>query len=321
MQIARLFFCSVAFFAVAMASAQSLGEKLSSAQSEQEFRQIVKAEAARGNELAKQASTRGGDWKQLARDIHRLERIERGEVTGPGSPGANKAETNSKSLNNPNQSARKILENPLYRDAKPEKIQSNSRESSEPNLWDRIAEWIAEQIARIFNRRQPAELQGGLPNLVTPIMWVIIGIAIIAFAILVAKFFGLNSGKKAKKKVGGLLDDDEPDRTADEWILNADRLEAEGKFREAVRCLYLACLARLNQSGILQFVRRETNWEHLQRFESRRLHGVEFDLRSATQLFDVVYYGSHSRGKEDVDVMRKHYAHLMGALKGMEKSA
>ncbi|MDI9641090.1 DUF4129 domain-containing protein [Kamptonema cortianum] len=321
MQIARLFSCSLAFFAVTLTSAQSLGDQLSSAQSEQQFRQIVKAEAARGNELARQASTRGGDWKQLARDIQRLERIQRGEAAVPGSSEANKGEITAKSLSNPNQSAKKILENPLYRDARPEKIQSNSKESSEPNLWDRIGEWIAEQLSRIFNRRPPAELQGGLPNLVTPLMWVIIGIAIIAFAILVAKFFGLNSGKKAKKKVGGLLDEDEPDRTADEWILQADRLEAEGKFREAVRCLYLACLARLNQSGILQFIRRETNWEHLQRFESRRLDGVDFDLRTATQLFDVVYYGNHSRGQEDVEVMRKHYADLLGELKGMEKSA
>jgi hypothetical protein len=113
--------------------------------------------------------------------------------------------------------------------------------------------------------------------------------------------------------VGGILEDDEPERTADQWLLQAEKLEAEGKYREAVRCLYLACLVRYDDGRVARFRRHETNWEHLYRIEGSSLN-PGLDFRTPTQRFDKVWYGYQVNGPSDVQEFREVYQRLCDQL-------
>lgn len=120
--------------------------------------------------------------------------------------------------------------------------------------------------------------------------------------------------RKLKRRAGALLEEDEPVRTADEWLALAEGLTKQGRYREAVRCLYLACLLRFDEAEIARFVRSETNWEHLARIQSSPFRPPDLDFLPATQSFDRVWYGFQVRGLEDVDQFRIWYGQVMMLL-------
>ena len=110
-----------------------------------------------------------------------------------------------------------------------------------------------------------------------------------------------------ESKVEAMLAEDEPERTRDEYLDEADRLVGLGQYREAVRCLYLASLLAFDEAGIARFVRGQTNWEHLRRIEESDKMPTDLDFRPATQKFDVVWYGMKVNGMDDVGAMRFWY--------------
>ena len=89
-----------------------------------------------------------------------------------------------------------------------------------PGIGRLAADEIQELLERIFGNRDinmpnlpaPSPILGAL----TPIVWGLIGAAVIAFVVFVIRKFRL--GPK-KKKVGDLMEEDEPERTADEWLV------------------------------------------------------------------------------------------------------
>ena len=120
-----------------------------------------------------------------------------------------------------------------------------------------------------------------------------------------------NLARKAK----ALLEDDEPVRSRDEWLEAADKLEREGKYREAIRALYLASLLAFDEHRVARFERRETNWEHLRRIQISPRLPQGLDFLPATQLFDRVWYGHQINGSNDVKSFRFMYQTTMDQLR------
>jgi hypothetical protein len=93
------------------------------------------------------------------------------------------------------------------------------------------------------------------------------------------------------------------ERSEDEWFALANRLEAEGELRLAVRAAYLGLLAGLAQREWLTIRRDRTNREYLdeftRRWRRRPQAAVEVraeipeKLRGSLRLFDRVWYGSY----------------------------
>lgn len=195
-------------------------------------------------------------------------------------------------------SARRIRSASIYRD--PGVTESSNWLSS-----------ALEKLGKLFSFDSPKtsgpELNG-LGVLFTYAMWTLLIAAIAAFAFFAIRFFVSRGG--LKRKATGLMDEDEPERTADEWLAEADRLEALGEYRLAVRCLYLACLLRFDETGVARFDRGQTNWEHLGRIETSRKLPEGLEFRSATKLFDQVWYGHRVRGTEDLQQMRTVYSNV-----------
>ena len=96
-----------------------------------------------------------------------------------------------------------------------------------------------------------------------------------------------------------LVEEEEAPRSADAWLDEANALIAQGRFREAVRGLYVAGLMRFDEAGVARFDRHQTNWEHLRRIEASPKRPPGTDVRAATGRFDRVWYGHLDATAED----------------------
>lgn len=219
----------------------------------------------------------------------------------------------------PSAEAKKILSSPEFRD---------TGATTTRNWFARSLNRLGEALVGFLENllRMNAPKNGvNMPNLgIGPglIQGVIILLAVLLLGGLVYFLARWKWAPKAVKKGGGgLLDEDEPDRSADEWLEMADTLESEEKHREAVRCLYLACLVRLDEHKVAAFMRGETNWEHLRRIHASRSRPSGWEFRTATQRFDLVWYGRVVKGSEDSIWFRTFYQDLISRLQSKAEAA
>lgn len=178
------------------------------------------------------------------------------------------------------------------------------------------ANWIQRAFERLQNLRvrwpqtpginaQSGPTVTNLDRWLIGVMWALLGLLVIGLLVFAFRHFSWK--RTLRRKAMALLEEDEPERTVDEWLVEADRLAAEERYREAVRCLYLACLLRFDEQGIARFDRGETNWEHLRRIQASPKRPADLDFVEPTRHFDVVWYGGQVRGAEDVEKMRSVY--------------
>jgi len=199
--------------------------------------------------------------------------------------------------------AKSIKENPLYQD-RGEAQNSN---------------WIGQALSRLkFEWPTPKGPEGRLPgggigNWLTPLMWVILAGLVAFLGYHVVK--RINLQKRIRRRAEGLLEDEEPERTVDEWLEMANQLAAEGRHREAVRCLYIACLLRFDEFRIARFDRRQTNWEHLARIEANPEYPNDINFRIITQRFDRIWYGYQIKGASDFAEFQTAYQQVLDRVR------
>ncbi|MBX3118744.1 MAG: DUF4129 domain-containing protein [Fimbriimonadaceae bacterium] len=218
------------------------------------------------------------------------------------------AQKPQESKDSPKEQASTIKKNPLYKD-------SGLQDSSN---------WMGkafERIADLFRRRPQANINapnvntGGLGDLGRLLIYLVIGILaaiLLYFIALALRHARWKSGLKRKAKA--MLEDDEPERTLDEWLQQADELAAQGRYREAVRALYLASLLKFDEYGVARFERGETNWEHLARIRKSPRLPSGLDFEPATRKFDQVWYGFRVDGLIDVGHFRAWYQDITQKL-------
>lgn len=206
--------------------------------------------------------------------------------------------------------ARDIKKSPVYQDAGVDE-QSN---------------WLGRALARLKNIRfnLPEPKGGNVPNftigpILIYIVWFLLGAGVLYLLFLA--FRHIEWKTKLARKAKAVLEEDEPERTLDEWLAEADALAAKGLYREAVRALYLACLLRFDEHRVARFIRGETNWEHLARIQMSERRPEGLDFRPATQAFDRIWYGKRVRGMEDVEQFRAWYTEITAALAAARKAA
>lgn len=211
-------------------------------------------------------------------------------------------------VNDPQKSAEEILSNPIYVDRGVAKDR-NWLDGVGERIGNRLLRWLE----RLF-RQQSRDISGpqlGVLQGSRYFFWGLIGTGI-----AVVLFFVLRNAKfvARKRRVGGILEEDEPERTADEYLRMSDALAAEGRYREAVRSLYLACLMKYDDARVARFQRHETNWEHLYRIEASARNPA-LNFRATTQHFDKVWYGNIVEGMPDYVEFKAFYVSLTEAIK------
>lgn len=201
---------------------------------------------------------------------------------------------------------RKIKKSPSYRtDAKPK------TENWLGRALDRIGRWLTFRGPSVKSGPSTSWL-GALGHWMTVLMWLVLCGAVIAALVALARFVRF---RRRRKTATALIDESEPDRSSDEWIENADALAAQGKYREAVRSLYLASMVRLDEAGVIQIRRGETNWEHYRQYESSSRRPLALDMERPTRQFDLIWYGFHCRGEQDFNEFKEVYGRVCQAVK------
>lgn len=211
---------------------------------------------------------------------------------------------------NAGEEAKAITNSPLYR-----KLDERKSSNWMTRGFEKLGDWLSKRTRTDTTpARRTQGSAGDALGWVTPLMWILLGGAVVAGLYWLLARVSFANFRRAKKM--GILDEGEPERTADEWLLRSLELEAAHQFRNAVRALYIACLVRFDDYGVVRFVRSETNWEHLSRLKKSGACPSHLDFESPTKKFDLIWYGDKEVTSEDVAEFRSFYEQLLAALRG-----
>jgi hypothetical protein len=166
---------------------------------------------------------------------------------------------------------------------------------------DRVLEWLGDRLADLI-----AGLVGGGGAAV--VAWIILLGFATAVVLLLVRY--------GRITLPAVASDPEPrvmvelTRTAQEWRTDADRLEAEGRWREGLRCRYRALVADLVRQGTIPEQAGRTTGEYARDVAARRPDaGPAF--AAATELFEAVWYGGASTGPDEAARFRELDARVL----------
>ncbi len=155
----------------------------------------------------------------------------------------------------------------------------------EPNIVDRARSWLEEQFGRLLQR----VTTGDGASLVG---WAILIGAVVAIVVLLARFgrsVQRDPGREAAVSV-------ERARTSAQWEAEAERLEADGAWKLALRARFRSLVAALVERGLVDDVPGRTTGEY--RGEVRAgLPEAADAFAGATYLFEDAWYGDEPTGE------------------------
>jgi hypothetical protein len=205
----------------------------------------------------------------------------------------------------PRDEAKAILERPEFVVDPPKELKPKDDEQP-PNafekwwrdLWDAFWRWLRNQ------EKQEDRAPVSSPNVSFSALG-LVDVVIIAAVAGVLVLFGWLLLRGREPKAGAGLDADvsaltetalstDPmsalARAPESWAGLADQLARDGKFREAIRHLYLASLSRLHRDGAIDYDPAKSNWDYFRAFKGPGALLPAF--REATRRFDFAWYGN-----------------------------
>jgi hypothetical protein len=175
------------------------------------------------------------------------------------------------------QEARDILSRPEYQEP--------------PKTWaDSVKEWLGDRLGDLFRN-----VNGGAGG---PVMWIILAALVGG---LLFFLFRIRGGFRWREKVTEdplFVTELEAARSPVEWLSEAERLEASGEWKQAMRCRYRALIGHLIDEGIVRDIPGRTSGEF--RVEtSRRAPLIAPSFSAASELFDAAWYGDVKTGQAE----------------------
>jgi hypothetical protein len=179
--------------------------------------------------------------------------------------------------------------------SRPEFVELEGEEGRDVDaLVRQLLEWLIER-----SQQQNMDLDPAFA-LPMPPAWIFIAIgALLLLAVVVYLFVTRGSKSTEKKARAGPEEgevDDPRERAPEAHLDDAAILAGQGRFREALRSLYLATLVALDRRRLITFDPSRTNWHYLRQLprDARRLEFSRF-----TRLFDHKWYGEEPTTEED----------------------
>jgi len=147
------------------------------------------------------------------------------------------------------------------------------------SLWDKFWMWFWDMVGRLFT--------GAATNFVSRYIFIGLGIALILY--IVIKIIGAENIFRRKSKETILPYDVITENIHEiDYEQELQRLIAEGKFRLAVRLLYLRTLKQLSDADVIQWQPDKTNYNYLMEISKPELRS---DFSRLTIQFDYIWYG------------------------------
>lgn len=193
--------------------------------------------------------------------------------------------------------ADEILSRPAYREP-PE------------SLFERIDEFVGELMERLLDAV-------GLGGTSVPswVAWLVLGVLVAIVALLVGWVVRAGGwGRRARPGDAGdpVITSAEQQRSPREWLAQAERDEAEGRWRQGLLCRYRALVTALVEDDVIPATPGRTAGEYVR--DVREGQGgdsaVTAAFTAATDLFETAWYGGVETGPAE----RDEFARLSGRV-------
>ncbi|MCB1230789.1 MAG: DUF4129 domain-containing protein [Verrucomicrobiae bacterium] len=187
-----------------------------------------------------------------------------------------------------------------------------------------IGDLIDKLLRKLFERRgseraAPSLGGGAAIGQVAEILFIALIVALVAWIV----FLLVNKSRKEKAPELGLTEAEGPidlesdaivatQLPEDEWMRLAREQIEKGEYRLAVRALFLASLANLGDRGLLKVARFKSNRDYSRelRLKARSLPELQAAFQENVGLFERVWYGLHSIGREAVERFTSNYERI-----------
>ena len=156
-----------------------------------------------------------------------------------------------------------------------------------PSIIERVERWVSEAISRVLDAISGAAGGGLIASLI------LIGAVVLATVMIVRFSRGVqtDAARPAARVVTGR------GHSAESWRALAEQAEAQGLWREALRCRYRALVAELAGNGVLEDMPGKTTGEERAEI-ARAVPTASGAFSDATTLFDDVWYGDAPVGRD-----------------------
>jgi len=177
-------------------------------------------------------------------------------------------------------------------------ILSRSEFGRHESLVQRVLEWIVDQLRR-FNFGI-----GGGPGFVGDLVSLAVFGGVILLLVMLVRAFLRRTRSEPEAAEDDLSIELEEGRAAIDWRSDAERFEAAGEWREAMRARYRELVAALVEERVLADVPGRTTGEYLSEYTAARPEGGAA-FEALTRLFEGVWYGGADTGAEDNERFRR----------------
>ena len=192
---------------------------------------------------------------------------------------------------------------------RPEYIQTAPESSALERLLERFLRWLGS----LFPRTKPFQ-PGASPLISTIAQILVVGMSIVAIALLIWKFgprFMQGRRKKKREREARIVLGErlEPDQTAADLLAQAEDLAQRGDLRAAIRKAYIALLCELGDRKLISLAQHKTNRDYLNSVRDKpSLYG---SLRKLTSSFELHWYGFVPAGAADWNQFREGYVNAL----------
>ena len=160
---------------------------------------------------------------------------------------------------------------------------------AQPTWWQQFLRLVGDFFSRIIE----AVGGDGRGSLIGTVTVIALALLVIAVVIRYTRTVGADARRDMALQ-GGL------GRNSTEWLADARAHEAEGRWRDAVRCRYRALLAELAAAGLVDEVAGRTSGEYLGAVQ-QDVPSAAASFGDATRLFEVAWYGHDTVTPDDAE--------------------
>jgi Domain of unknown function (DUF4129) len=190
------------------------------------------------------------------------------------------------------------------RDAADEILRDERYRTPPPSLIERALDWFGDRLSDLFGDL----FEGGALDIVG---WLLIAAAI---ALVIWFVTRLQGSVALDRRVADAEVMVELTRSPREWRDEAAALEAQGRFKEALRCLYRALVADLVARELIPEIPGRTAGEYV-RDIAAGAPDVAVAFAAATELFELAWYADAPTGAHECARFRALDAQVLGGVR------
>lgn len=158
----------------------------------------------------------------------------------------------------------------------------------EPTVQQRSTQWLERYIGDLLH----SVFSGGAGT--------IVGLVVLVALIVLVVWLSVRVGRTVRvdRRIDGVRIDEVHRHVPSAWRAEAERLEADGQWKEALRCRYRALVGDLVEDGVLDDVAGRTTGE-LRADLARTAPHRSVDFGAATELFELAWYADRPTGPDE----------------------